>query len=278
MRNKVIVSLLVLGTILVGTSVFLLTRGSVAPQGDITITPTITLTPILRSTKTQFTDKEILDAVYSYYKVPEGFFTDNIVNNGKVTETINYVRVLKNGSWEFYCTNDFNTAKQMTVDFIKDNKFIENRENEKFYEFKTSMESSSSEKQYFIHHRVHKCSYLSDLKFPGLYDKNAPLVNKYIGKYDMKPVTKENVKELVEYIWYSLSNNFEISGTKVLSSDTEDSGDSVKHTLIEILTVGGDWNMCDDISLIKSIYSVDKSSGEISLTQENLGNLKGACH
>ncbi len=36
--------------------------------------------------------------------------------------------------------------------------------------------------------------------------------------------------------------------------------------------------MCDQITLIKSTYTVNKNSGEIKLTQEDIKTLKGNCH
>jgi len=127
-----------------------------------------------------------------------------------------------------------------------------------------------------VHHRVFKCTYISDLQHKIYWKKDNSNSDSYIGIFAQKPISVEGVKELVEFLWYFREGN--TKGSKVLSSFTEDDGSSIKHTIFETRTVGGDWGMCDQITLIESVYTVDKNSGEIKLTQEDIKTVKGKCH
>lgn len=242
---------------------------------------------IFQSTQTEFTDKEILDAVYSDYKVPDGFFVDVLERGEKISDSVYYERVLENNKWVFYCTNDFDAAKQHVEEDINeynqsdypDRILIETTENEKFFEFKTiENQTQFPVRKYYLRYRVYKCSYIEDLQHGMYYKKDEAIPQNYIGKFAQRLITIENVKELIEFLWYSGFGNYNIGGSKVLSSFTEDHGGSIKHTIYETRTVYGDWGLCDQITLIKSEYNVDKNSGEITLSQEDVKTVKGRCH
>lgn len=247
--------------------------------------------PLLQSTQEEFTSKEILDAVYSDYKVPDRFFEDALERGGKISDSVYYERVLENNKWMFYCTNYFNTAKQFVEknvaeynkqepkEFYPDRVIIETNENEKFFEFKTIEEQTTSpDRKYYLRYRVYKCSYISDLQHGMYYKKDDGISDNYIGIFTQKPITIKNVKELVEFLWYSAFSNYNISGSKVLSSFVEEDNKSIKHMIFETRTVGGDWNMCDQITLVKSTYTVNIDSGKIELIQEDIRTIEGNCH
>ena len=99
----------------------------------------VTTTTTLQYVKTQFSDKEILDAVYSDYKAPEGFFEDVLEKGEKVADSIYYERILVNNKWIFYCTNNFDEAKQLAEKDINqyNNQYktlLGVTENEKFFD------------------------------------------------------------------------------------------------------------------------------------------------
>ena len=97
----------------------------------------------------------------------------------------------------------------------------------------------------------------------------------YLGKFGQRPITTQNVKELIEFFWYSVSLNRLTGSAKVLSSSAEDHGDYIKHTLYETQICGGDWGLSDSISLFKSVYIVDKNSGKITASHEQIKSLAG---
>ncbi|MBT3463720.1 hypothetical protein HOD20_10330 [archaeon] len=250
------------------------------PSNSIKIKPQ---PPVFQSMQTEFTDKEILDAVYSDYKVPNDFFKD-VLETDNISYSVYYLNVMKNNESAFYCTNDFNTAKQLVekdiVEYNQKNNWDrilrETSETEKFFEFKTILDQTRFPDKY-LRYRVYKCSYVTDLQYIRFYPHDDYSTGIYIGILEQKPITKENVKEFVEFQWYSIFNNYNSHGKKVLSSFEEMDDNSIKHTFFETKTVGGDWGTCDEITLIKSDYTINKNSGEIKLFQNDLRKIKGNC-
>ena len=280
MRNKILVIIsIVFITALVLFGLLLFTKTPVKiPKGGVE-------TPVFQTEQTKFTDKEILDAVYSNYKTPDGFFVDTLEKGEKISDSVYYVRMLENNNWIFYCTNDINTAKQLVdrdiaeyhkTDDSSGRMIVDASENEKFFEFKTlETHKTLPGMKYYLRYRAYKCSYLSDLQYGMYYKKDKSISDGYIGTFTKKPITTENVKELVEFLWYSAFSNYNLGGAKVLSSFTGENGDSIKHTLFETSTTYGDWGLYDQITLIKSIYTVNKNSGEIRLIKEDIKTLQG---
>ncbi len=280
MRNKILIIIsitFIAALVLFGLLLFGKTPMKI-PKGE-------TPAPVLQFKQIKFTDKEILDVVYSDYKIPDGFFVDTLEKGEKISDSVYYERVLENNNWVFYCTNDINTARQLVnkdiADYDKTNDssgriIIATSENEKFFEFKTlETHKTLPDRKYYLRYRVYKCNYLSDLQH-GMYPKkDKSISDSYIGIFAKKPVTTENVKELVEFLWYSAFSNYNKGGSKILSSFTEENGDSVRHTIFETKVVYGDWGLRDQITLIKSIYTVNKNSGEIRLTEEDVKTLQG---
>jgi hypothetical protein len=234
-----------------------------------------------------FTDKEILDLVYSDYKVPEGFFQD-VLETGINPNFIIYEQLLKDNKLVFYCANDFNSAELQIKENIDEYNqkynldtlsIAEIMENEKFFEFRTVVESpTGSQAINYLRYRVYKCNYIDDLQNQTDFITDDIKSKEYIGRYVQRPITQENVSELIEFLWYSGFGNNVIEGSKVLVSATKDYNTSVKHTIYELETSYGDWSLCDNIVLIKSEYDVDKNSGEITLSQEKLKTIKGKCN
>lgn len=245
--------------------------------------------PLFQPTQTRFTDKEIIDAVFSDYKVPDGFFKDTLERGEKIWDSVYYEKVLKNNEWEFYCTNDFETARQfvekniatynnqLSPDNYHNQTILDTNENEKFFEFKTIKNNPTSpDMQYYLRYRVFKCSYISALQYITPHFDGSSISDEYIGVFAQKPITKENAKELIEFLWYSPFNN---SGSKVLSSFTQEDENSIQHTIFETKSSGIDWYMAEEVILIKSIYTINKDSGEIKLNQENIKTIQGSiCH
>ncbi|MCK5233698.1 MAG: hypothetical protein KAJ91_02665 [Candidatus Aenigmarchaeota archaeon] len=246
--------------------------------------------PTFQSAQAVFSDEDILNSVYSDYNLPEAFYQDNLDKGDKIYDAIYYERQQENNKWIFYCTDQLGAAKQFVdedvanynkqepAEFYPDRFIIETNENDKFFEFKTiEDQTKSSDIKYYLRYRVHKCSYLGDLQHGMYYKKDNTLPDNYVGVFTQKPVTTENVKELVEFLWYSAFGHYNTGGSKVLSSFSEDNDGFIKHILFETNSVFGDFGVCDQITLTKSTYTVNKNSGEIELTQEEIKNIQGIC-
>jgi len=226
-----------------------------------------------QSNQAEFTDQGILNAVYSNYKYPEDFYQEDLKGASLYYENTISVRppVEREHKWIELCTDNKSQALEWSESSSKNSAcyrdLIDERETEKYFEGRRGYSEKPSD---IILSRVHKCSYLDRSKYDK-FERGTTL-----GRFNQRPVTIENVKELIEYLWFI--ENYNIDGQKVLSSFTEDQGDSVKHTIYETHVVYGDWGVCDQITLIKSEYIVDKNSGEITISQENVKTVKGKCH
>ncbi len=188
--------------------------------------------PSFQPDQTTFTDQEIFAAVYSDYKTPASFFKDTLETGSNVRDSVYYITVAKGDKQAFYCTNDSSAAKQQVDQVIAEYKpssklsgrtIIDTSENEKFFEYKT-LETTipNSGINYYLRHRVYKCSYLSDLKREAYSRIDISTRRMYLGDFAKRPVTAEDANELVEFLWLSAFYNYNMGGAKVLSSFTEE--------------------------------------------------------
>lgn len=240
---------------------------------SIIVTPAYTqpdksIGPIFKDTQTAFTDKEILDAVYAGYRWPPHFYQEDLGKGRPYYATAISAKLPAETGKENIklCTDNKNQAQEWVEAFLKNNKYydslIDERETEKFFEFTMGNLKNTS---YTLPSRIHHCNY-----FISKYTRLSPeMLRKgdVIGIFGRRPITKENVKELIEYLWFIESHN------RVLTSFAEDQKDSIKHTLYEV-SVAGSYNY-DHITLYKSEYFVSKHSGEVTLFQKSVKFLHG---
>ena len=112
--------------------------------------------------------------------------------------------------------------------------------------------------KYYWRARVHKCSYL-----PKYYT------------FGQRPITKENVKELVEYLWYSVFNHYILGSAKVLASYIEEDDNSVKYIMLEFDMSHGDFGVYDRIRVFTSTWVVYKNSGNFGIYYGNRKTIRG---
>lgn len=239
-----------------------------------------------------FSDEEILAAVYSDYRYPEGFFTEDFTypRGEDFFDGVSYIDEFINNEKIFFCTDNPAVARQRIEEEITifnraigytARTIIEENQNEKLFEFILLSKVHDTihdtmyypYNDYYPNYRVQKCGYLSYLKSTYLY--TSPI----IGIYALRPVTRENVKELTEYLWYSVYGGYDNKGSKILRSTTEDIVDSIKHTVFQTEVdkdnATGEW--CDFISVAKLTYIVNKNSGVIELYEQPAEPTKGRC-
>jgi len=238
--------------------------------------------PVFQPNQQEFTDEEILDATYSHYKAPQNFSTrESDPYFQLVYESTSFLKTWaernaelgKNISDFEVCTDDKNQALNWSELYRKnyledDQKLLNEIETEKFFEFKYN--ATWREYKYGNGRsdalrgdilRIRKCSYLNAAGSWRDRDDNLSI---FLGIFNKRPVTTENVKELIEYD-YSLFNS-ETRDEKILSSFSGNQGDKIKHTIYRTIIasddLAGSW-LCEKIHLMKSVYTVDKTSGEI---------------
>lgn len=231
-------------------------------------------------------DDSLIKVAYSGYKVPDNFYSDLPFKENTIYYSVFYY----NGDFyypeEYVCTNNKNDAQNKVASYINfrgwgdSPTFTNISENEKFFEF-ISLKSLYNNNTYYNVYRVVKCDYLQEMQFFAFdYDDllGSP-PGTYIGKFMKKPITKENVNELIEFLWYSYLINYRMDGSKIINTSINENGNSINKTFYETTLIVADWGGCDQITLHKTVFSVNKITGNITLAfHEVIRTSSGKCH
>jgi len=218
----------------------------------------------------EFSDDDILERVYSNYKFPEGFYTEETDSGSFYYENTISIKALneREAVWIELSTNSRDTARHWSEQSALNSAYyralVRERETEKFFEFRRMRETNPAD---VLLSRVHKRSYLDR----SMYDsfKRGPV----IGRYNVRPMRLPQVKELIEYLIFV--KEYKNGSYKVLESECVEQEKFFVHTLTEMLISYGDWELRDQITLQGSRYTIDKNSGDITVSREVLRILEG---
>lgn len=223
--------------------------------------------------KTSFTDQEILSAVYSNYRYPEGFYKDS----AQPGESVYYINSVSTGGQrdsgsKELCTDDPVDATswdEMTNANSSVKRFLTlMNETERYYEFVRRDTSST------VLFRVHKCSYI-DVGEWDVRNEAGP-----IGIFNKRGFFRKDVRSLAEYLW-SIHNSSNQS-LKVLSSFATTRVGRFEHTMYVVqksvidqvkMLQGGDpvsTREVSDLTLTRLVYQVDRTSHKVSLQSKPL--------
>ncbi len=217
-----------------------------------------------------FSGDDILERVYSDYKFPEGFYTEETDSGSFYYENTISIKAPdeREAVWIELSTNSVDTARQWSELSARHSAYyrtlVGERETEKFFEFRRMRETNPAD---VLLSRVHKRSYLDR----SMYDsfKKGPV----IGRYTARPMRLPEVKELIEYLVFI--REYKNGSYKVLDSQCKEEKTYFLHTLTEALVVYGDWGLRDQITLRISRYVIDKYSGEIRVRREVIRTIEG---
>ena len=222
------------------------------------------------SDSTQLTDQVVLQAVYSTYKYPEGFYSEN-TDTGSIyyENTISILPVSqRTDHWFELSTDDSAQARAWSDSGAVNSSYYRSivsfRETEKYFEFKRVRDGYPAD---VLLDRVHKSSYIDR----SMYDRLNP--GNTICVFNYRPLDDLSFKTLVEYLWYY--DNYQLAGAKVLYVHLKDVGNSIVLTMFTTSVDYGDWGMHDAISLNRLIYTVDKSSGSVVFAHSVVRNIEG---
>lgn len=208
----------------------------------------------------------ILAAAYGGPRFPDGFYTEELGGYSLYYE--NTVSILpadeRTPEWRELCTDDPEQAAAWSeagsVNSSQYRPLIEARETEKHFEFVRDGRLLS---------RVHKCAYVDR----SMYDRFHP--GEVLARYNVRPVTAQGAAELVEYLWFTRYYNN--ASAKTLCAATSTETGAVLHTLHTLRIVYGDWDMCDQITLVANVYRVDTTTGDVTVTRSDLTTVEGIC-
>jgi hypothetical protein len=210
------------------------------------------------------TDQEIQDKVYAKaYKTPAGFYQDPALKDPNVS------LYYHQPGW---FAADKDKARKIVEDFlakpsaIKDKKIEETIVTKKFFDFRAGK----------IWFRVHNPEYFTP-KGPKI-DSGLPFGSEsakpeVIGTLKVKPVTKQVVQELAEYLWQIRFYN--LGGAKVLQSTAKEEGNAITATLLTTQVVYGDFGLKDEITVLAETYQVNPMTGAVTYSQQVVKKLTG---
>ena len=219
---------------------------------------------------TQITDDNVLRAVYSSYKVPPEFYTEDF--NGGSPYYENTVSIHSTTvpwpRWIELSTNDRNKAFAWSESSCTYStpylRLDAERETEKYFEFRRIWPEHP---KFIILSRVHKASYLDRSTF----DRMSP--GDTLGMFREPSVDNDQVKELIEYLWYI--ENYNLEGAKVLCSYVVNQTDYVEYIMFHTTVSYGDFRLYDSINIIRSNFKVAKVSGIITHKKQMLRWIRG---
>ncbi|MBP6671760.1 MAG: hypothetical protein KA247_01360 [Bacteroidetes bacterium] len=218
---------------------------------------------------TQITDENVIRAVYSTYRYPKSFVTEDFQGASPYYENTISIRRLNERPeyWKELSTNDRNQAfawsESSSVYSAYYRKLVSERETEKFFEFRRVWEEHPNDA---ILSRVHKSTYLDRSMCDRLRQRDTIAVFK-------GAVDTATVKELVEYLWYA--GNYNFGGAKVLCTSVFDRGSNIEYHLFHTEVSFGDWDLSDHITVSRSIFRVKKGTGTVNYTKQLLRVVEG---
>lgn len=219
-------------------------------------------TPQFLPNQSAFTDEELLSATYSDFKIPLKFYFENLGDT-----SIYYVNTVStdslNSMWIQLSTNSSDEAKYWSSISSDDTThFEQGKDNEKFFEF-----IQVRNQNHILKFRAHHASYLTRNNYNILANSNT------IGEFTKHNFTEYETKELIDYLWFIKANNN--SSSKILSSFAVNELNAIEIHHYELLIVYGDFSLFDEISLINKVYSVNKNTGIITVSEINIRTING---
>jgi hypothetical protein len=218
----------------------------------------------------QITDDNVLKAVYSSYKVPYEFHTEDFTGGSPYYEntvSIHSSTVLW-PRWIELSTNDRNQAFAWSESSCAFSTpyltFQAERETEKYFEFRRIWPDHPS---FIILSRVHKTSYLDR----SMFDRMNP--GDTLGSFRETLVDSIEVKELIEYLWYI--ENYNLGGAKVLCSYVINQNDYFEYIMFHTGVSYGDYGLYDSINIMRSNFKIAKASGIITHKSQMIRWIKG---
>jgi hypothetical protein len=221
--------------------------------------------PTFEPNQSEFSNDELINATYSRYKIPENFYHENLGDTSLYYVNTISIDSLEKKKWIELSTNSAETAKAWSIkSTLINSEFAPVIANEKFYEFFRIYNPTTND---LIKFRAHKKSYFSRGRYDFL-DKSDT-----IGVFNKPNFNGTDAKDLIDYLWYT--HNYNNGSMKVLSSFFDDNSLRTLVYHYELLIVFGDRGLNDLITLLKSIYSLEKETGIIKVNVIEIKTIKG---
>ena len=218
----------------------------------------------------QIEDSEILRVAYSSFKMPEGFYQEDLQGGAPYYEStlsITPLNLRQPPDFEL-STNSRQEAlawsESSSVNSAYYRAKVSERETDRYFEFRRVYERNPRD---VILSRVHKLSYLDR----SMYDFFHP--TPLIGQLNARPINGAAVQSLTEYFWFI--DNYAGFRMQALAAVPDSSSDTVSCVLYHLDFIQGDFGVRDMVSLKRTVNAVSKTNGEIVTRTYTLRNVPG---
>jgi len=211
------------------------------------------------------------------YKHPVGFYHDEVIDD-PMHKAVYYDNTLsivpanarEGVAWSFLSTSDINEARNWSnltnTHSSVNRKLISERKTEKYFEFLRIDQSDG----FNLLSRVHRSEYFIPKDLQSAFGDLAILEGKKVQNVDLGiyngSLAKDNVKELVEYVW-SMFYDYLHSGKKVIVSEISENDAAFECYIQSLFMVGGDWGVHDMIYIIDNTFVLDKKTKVLTLAK-----------
>ncbi len=211
-------------------------------------------------------DQDVWDAAYGGARVPTGFYSEELDGSLYYMNTISITPLEERvNAWYELCTEDATQARtwsDLTSEYGSgSDSVVTTHATEKYFDI------LRSDGRIQVHYRAHRCSYLDQSAVDRFN------LGTFRGFFMQRPVTPGAVGELVEYLWFIRHDR--IGGQSVLRSTPISGGGTMRHELITLHLMIGDWNVKDVIRIERELYSVDAATGELQVQTTLLEEFTG---
>lgn len=211
--------------------------------------------PSFEPDQSAFSDRELLQAVYTAYRYPIDFYREDLAGSIYYVNTVSVTPLEdRTGPSEPLCSDDYTVASNWAElsnehSSVRRNR-INERETEKYFEFE--MKNASSDHILLL--RVSKCDYFVANR-GRFWDENQD-----IGTLAREPRTPDSLQELAEYLWFT--SHYNQGGASALSSFSVPASEGqLIHVLFDIETSFGDYGLHDRITLREHVFSLSLDNG-----------------
>lgn len=221
--------------------------------------------PTFESDQSEFTDNELLNATYTSFKIPVGFYYENLEDTSLYYVNMVSIDSLEKERWIELSTSSEEIALHWCERSSPEGSvFMPGIANEKFIEFVRTYDPTAN---HIIKFRTHKESYFTR----GNFDFFNP--SDTIGDFNKENFNGSDAKELIDYLWYT--HEYNNGSSKILSSYFEENQLNIFVYHYESYTNYGDFGINDEISLLKKTYSVEKGTGVVTLSEVVVRTIEG---
>lgn len=220
-----------------------------------------------------WSDDQLLSVVYARSWHPEGFYREDWSLGSPYYEntvSIGQPDCPAGDCWFELSTDDVEQAaawsesSSLNSSVYRD--LVSTNHTERYFEFRRV---ADEQPDHVLRSRVHRMSYLDRSAVDRLHPSDT------LGVANIAPLTASSVQELVEYMW---SNSLVVSFGSPLGIRTEADDAAIVSTVLYYRLVGGDWGLCDEISLRRAEVRVDTATGVMTLSDVLLRTVEGRCY